>query len=552
MAKKTAKGLTFIFGADMKGFERAMKKSQRNIKKFGTDMKRMGRSLTMNLTLPMAAFAAASVKAFDTQIKAETKLLTALKGKEDIQKRLIEQAKQLQTITLFGDEETIAAQAMLATMGLEEEAIRQLIPLVQDMAVAKGMNLVQAADLVAKSVGSSTNALSRYGIEIIGAVGSTERLDSAVGALTKMFQGQAEAIAKEGLGPFEQLKNALGDVSEEFGKLILESIVPLKNELEKLVGFLTKLTDAQKQNIIKWGGLAAALGPIILLLGNVVLLFSRLVGWMIKLIPLVTKLGKIVPHPITRLVSYALTLGSVIWGAVKGTKELNKEIKKLPTNDDPLLKNILEHGKLVPPEEDKKAAIPKDRMPTIPIESLKPIQLINQELEETITLLPEVDNLFKNLGNTFSGELNILATEFSRMFEFSLSSAMMAQENFFDSFITNIKRAITQMMALQAAQYITALLFGGMTGVGVSTLKGNIFANILPFANGGLVSGPTLSMIGEGSGTSLSNPEVVAPLDKLKQYMGGGSQNITVTGRLVGNDIWLSNSKTNIQRQRAV
>tara|TARA_Y100001963_G_scaffold71228_1_gene99058 strand:+ start:1203 stop:2846 length:1644 start_codon:yes stop_codon:yes gene_type:complete len=547
MANKTAKGLTFIFGADMKGFERAMKKSQRNIKKFGTDMKRMGRSLTMNLTLPMAAFAAASVKAFDTQIKAETKLLTALKGKEDIQKRLIEQAKQLQTITLFGDEETIAAQAMLATMGLEEEAIRQLIPLVQDMAVAKGMNLVQAADLVAKSVGSSTNALSRYGIEITGAVGSTERLDSAVGALTKMFQGQAEAIAKEGLGPFEQLKNALGDVSEEFGKLILESVVPLKNELEKLVGFLTKLTDAQKQNIIKWGALAAALGPIILLLGNVVLLFSRLVGWMIKLIPLVTKLGKIVPHPITRLVSYALTLGSVIWGAVKGTKELNKEIKKLPTNDDPLLKNILEHGKLVPPEEDKKVATPEDRIPTIP--KLGPIKMINEELEETITLLPEVDNLFKNLGNTFSGEINILAQEFSRMFEFSLSSAMMAQENFFDSFIANIKRAITQMIALHAAQFITNQLFGNLTG---ATTGANIFTTIFGFANGGLVSGPTLSMVGEGSGTSLSNPEVIAPLDKLKQYMGGGSQNITVTGRLVGNDIWLSNSKTNIQRQRAV
>ena len=63
MANKTAKGLTFIFGADMKGFERAMKKSQRNIKKFGNDMKRLGKSLTMNLTLPMAAFAAASLPA---------------------------------------------------------------------------------------------------------------------------------------------------------------------------------------------------------------------------------------------------------------------------------------------------------------------------------------------------------------------------------------------------------------------------------------------------------------------------------------------------------
>ena len=551
MANKTAKGLTFIFGADMKGFERAMKKSQRNIKKFGNDMKRMGKSLTMNLTLPMAAFAAASVKAFDTQIKAETKLLTALKGKEDVQKRLIEQAKQLQTITLFGDEETIAAQAMLATMGLEEEAIRRLIPLVQDMAVAKGMNLVQAADLVAKSVGSSTNALSRYGIVIEGAVGSSQRLDSAVGALTTMFQGQAEAIAKEGLGPLKQLQNALGDVSEDFGKLIIEGIEPLKKELEKMVGFLSKLTDAQKENIIKWGALAAALGPVIIILSNVVLLFGRLVGFLTSTVKIVGKLAKSTGWG--KLLGVVTAVGAGIWQMVTGVRELTELEKNLAKGPkDPLLANILEHGKLVAPDADGKTPSANGDgmdMTPIPIPDIIPIKELNNELAEIPEKVEQIDFEFKKLGNTFSGEINILAQEFSRMFEFSLSSAMMAQENFFDSFIANIKRAITQMIALHAAQFITNQLFGNLTG---ATTGANIFTTIFGFANGGLVSGPTLSMVGEGSGTSLSNPEVIAPLDKLKQYMGGGSQNITVTGRLVGNDIWLSNSKTNIQRQRAV
>lgn len=551
MANKTAKGLTFIFGADMKGFERGMKKSQRNIKKFGNDMKRMGKSLTMNLTLPMAAFAAASVKAFDTQIKAETKLLTALKGKEDVQKRLIEQAKQLQTITLFGDEETIAAQAMLATMGLEEEAIRRLIPLVQDMAVAKGMNLVQAADLVAKSVGSSTNALSRYGIVIEGAVGSSERLDSAVGALTTMFQGQAEAIAKEGLGPLKQLQNALGDVSEDFGKLIIEGIEPLKKELEKMVGFLSKLTDAQKENIIKWGALAGALGPVIIILSNVVLLFGRLVGFLTSTVKIVGKLAKSTGWG--KLLGVVTAVGAGIWQMVTGVRELTELEKNLAKGPkDPLLANILEHGKLVAPDADGKTPSANGDgmdMTPIPIPDIIPIKELNNELAEIPEKVEQIDFEFKKLGNTFSGEINILAQEFSRMFEFSLSSAMMAQENFFDSFIANIKRAITQMIALQAAQFITNQLFGNLTG---ATTGANIFTTIFGFANGGLVSGPTLSMVGEGSGTSLSNPEVIAPLDKLKQYMGGGSQNITVTGRLVGNDIWLSNSKTNIQRQRAV
>ena len=97
MANKSVGLLTIAFGADLRGFDKAMKKAQRSIKKFGTSMKNTGQNLTRNLTLPLAAFAAASVKAFDTQAKAEIKLLTALKGREDIQQRLISQAKELQT-----------------------------------------------------------------------------------------------------------------------------------------------------------------------------------------------------------------------------------------------------------------------------------------------------------------------------------------------------------------------------------------------------------------------------------------------------------------------
>lgn len=41
------------------------------------------------------------------------------------------------------------------------------------------------------------------------------------------------------------------------------------------------------------------------------------------------------------------------------------------------------------------------------------------------------------------------------------------------------------------------------------------------FANGGIISGPTMGLMGEYPGAK-SNPEVVAPLDKLKSMMGGG------------------------------
>ena len=68
------------------------------------------------------------------------------------------------------------------------------------------------------------------------------------------------------------------------------------------------------------------------------------------------------------------------------------------------------------------------------------------------------------------------------------------------------------------------------------------------FAAGGMVTGPTMAMVGEGSGTTLSNPEVIAPLDKLQQMMGGG--NVTVTGMIRGTDILLSNERSALDRNR--
>ena len=56
------------------------------------------------------------------------------------------------------------------------------------------------------------------------------------------------------------------------------------------------------------------------------------------------------------------------------------------------------------------------------------------------------------------------------------------------------------------------------------------------FANGGVISGPTMGLMGEYPGAA-NNPEVVAPLDKLKTLIGGGSGGTFV---LRGQDLLLS------------
>lgn len=68
------------------------------------------------------------------------------------------------------------------------------------------------------------------------------------------------------------------------------------------------------------------------------------------------------------------------------------------------------------------------------------------------------------------------------------------------------------------------------------------------FANGGIVSGPTMGLIGEYPGAQ-SNPEVVAPLDKLKDMLGnqGGGQFILRGTDLV---LALNRSETSLNLRR--
>jgi len=101
--------------------------------------------------------------------------------------------------------------------------------------------------------------------------------------------------------------------------------------------------------------------------------------------------------------------------------------------------------------------------------------------------------------------------------------------------------AITQKLALEALKnpfaWPVALAAGFAAVTAGAFLKSSLNKDkTKKFANGGIVSGPTFGLMGEYPGAS-SNPEVVAPLDKLKEMIGGGNGGTFV---LRGQDLLLS------------
>jgi hypothetical protein len=95
--------------------------------------------------------------------------------------------------------------------------------------------------------------------------------------------------------------------------------------------------------------------------------------------------------------------------------------------------------------------------------------------------------------------------------------------------------------ALESLNPVAAIA-AGIALVALGTyVKSRLSDQATAFANGGIVSGPTLGLMGEYPGAS-SNPEVIAPLDKLKSLIGesGGGQ---LEARISGNDLLILMNK---------
>jgi len=113
------------------------------------------------------------------------------------------------------------------------------------------------------------------------------------------------------------------------------------------------------------------------------------------------------------------------------------------------------------------------------------------------------------------------------------------------SLIKSLEQLIIKLASAALAAAVISVALGGSFGAifgGLTGLKG-----IIPhMATGGIVTGPTMALMGE------KGPEVVLPLDRLREFMtGGSSQVVVLETRVRGDDLYLINSRTAARRGRA-
>lgn len=169
-------------------------------------------------TTALIAFLDDSMKAFIEEEKAVRKLESSV-GK--ITTKLKDYASVLQSTTTFADDEILNAMSLISIYVKQEGQIKALTKATLDFAYAKDMDLATAAELVAKTIGTETNALSKHGIVIDETATSQEKFNQVLNQLSLLFEGQASNALDTYGGKLENIKNQLSDVQEEIGMRVL-------------------------------------------------------------------------------------------------------------------------------------------------------------------------------------------------------------------------------------------------------------------------------------------------------------------------------------------
>ena len=661
-------------GADTKDLNKNLGEARKSIARNTREIQNLGRNLTVGVTAPLAIMGATSVQAFREQNKAIAQVEAGLKSTAGqvgfTSKELQKMASDLQNKTLFGDEVILkdATAQLLTFTNISGENFARTQQAALDLATRLDGDLKGASIQLGKALNdpvANLSALSRSGIQfsedqkaVIKSLAETGKLAEAqtliLDELNKQYGGSAEAAA-EADGGFTQLANSFGDLQEEIGRLLVQYLRPVVDALKNFVQFLQGTSDGTKTVALAIAGIAAAIGPVLIILPNLIS------GFKMARLAMLALNSAVLANPfvaaaaaITVIVGAVILLTDETKKAVNAVDELAEANKGLSLEEQKrnIEEQIEKQNKLVQElEKEKKAkddivaqgyggkAIKEQReanaaytaaseqlnemnamltnvndqlninasanssatkgTKTLTLEMVKAsakayelkqeLALLGTQVEDILRGGPQdlkpvdLKNIiqFEDFEEEIDDGTDAMIANFAKMKEAATNAMMKAAEvsnvfgNAFGAAVADVVsgektagqalkglainaiRAVIQMAKANVIANATSpanaanLLSGGLATpafivAGLSMLEG-FLGGISAFADGGIVSGPTLGLVGEYPGAR-TNPEVIAPLDKLRSMMGG--QNVIVTGKISGRDILLTSERNAIDRNR--
>ncbi|MEO6153400.1 MAG: phage tail length tape measure family protein [Croceibacterium sp.] len=278
--------------------QRQLAATQKKFATIGSTMSGIGKTMSLAVTAPIIAFGVSSIKAANESAEALGQVNAALKSMGNVSGRTSAQLQGLATNlmhqSLYDDDEILRkVTANLLTFGnVAGDNFDRAQKAAVDLAARMGTDLQAATITLGKALNDPAkglNALRRVGIQFTEQqqeqIKSMAATGNAAGAqaimlkeLERQFGGSAQAMRDA--DPGAALKNSFDDLQETIGAKLLPILPAVTDAVTSVLDAFGQLSPKMQSTVIVGAGLAAALGPVLAVVGG--------------LLPLLTKLGPVI------------------------------------------------------------------------------------------------------------------------------------------------------------------------------------------------------------------------------------------------------------------
>jgi len=488
------------------------------------------------------------------QEKADNLLAAALKAYGDVTLQTLPYLKQLassmQAVTTYGDEQIEAVEALFLRYKIAPEYMEKAIRATMDYARAIGKDLKTAALDMAKAAQGNLMMLQRYGVEISKEEFATRGFVAVLDAVEQKFKGAEAAYASTFAGSLTQIKNLFGDLKEQIGDAIIKS-EGWTTTLGNLKNALIEIQDELINNQGAWADLsdtaADFVNQMVQGLPTVAKGISTLVSGVWDLLKVFGSFGGMVGAIFDRLVHRDLKGVKAVWEAWKEdiraigqeTEKLNKQIEKLSENAKsalPAVSNISEQMQIINNKVNELTTIPvrtwaeNEIKPTLDFIQIEGWDTIHSLRDEAIAAMDEVSFSFiegfsnmkvavEDLASTISTELVSALRQLVKGEKVDLGDVLLnVGENIFSSILRSIIPSfISSLFSSGTAAAEAGPLIDIMSTAGTMFFakEGGVVQGFKPlisaFQEGGVVTRPTLALVGEGREKEYIIPESKFP-----------------------------------------
>lgn len=266
--------------------------------------KSFGKTMTIGVTAPLTALATAGVKYNATMETYLANLTTLMQGNEQEASKLLQTLKDMAATTPYETTDLVKATQKMMAFGLSASDSLNYLQMLGDIAMGDA-NKMDSLTLAFSQIGASGRATMEDINQMIdqgfnpltiisqktgenmgalrdrvseGAVSFQEIVDAMKTATSEggIYFGSMDKASQTTAGKISTLKDDFNSAVGSMTEVLLPFVTNIVSKLSQIFQWINNLDQSQKNMILTVIGVVAAIGPLLLILGQIMPLLSAL------------------------------------------------------------------------------------------------------------------------------------------------------------------------------------------------------------------------------------------------------------------------------------